>query len=112
MTVFATALTTLHADPNMGEDAYFRRPPGAWEAVRAIRSQPSDIIGMVRAGSLQVDILASATTNDPVRGDEVKFTTAIYLGATLHPAGTVFVVEGSAPDDLALSWLLTLADHN
>lgn len=100
MTVFATALATLHADPNMGEDAWFRRPPYTWTAVRVIRSQPTDITGTAIAGSLSVSILAADITDTPQPNDEVR------LGST------VYVVEKADRDAMALSWMLTLADRN
>lgn len=112
MTAFSDAMVTLFADPNMAEAAYYRRPPYTWQAVNVIAARPNDITGTVRAGALQVDVLASEVTDEPKKGDEVKFGAAMYVGGTLHPAGTVFVVEGSEPDDLMLSWRLTLADHN
>lgn len=99
MTVFATALATLHADANMGTTAQFRRPPYAWEAVRVILSQPNDAFGVARAGALQADMLAGATTDTPQPGDELLI------------AETTYVVESAQRDHLALSWRLTLADH-
>ena len=100
MTAFAAALSTLHADPNMGEAAYFRRPPYTWQAVRVIRSQPTDITGTVIAGRLHVDILAAEITDEPERDDEVRI------------GSTVYVVESAERDVLALSWRITLADRN
>lgn len=100
MTVFATALATLHADPNMAQAASFRHPPYAWESVRVILSQPNDAFGTVRAGALQADMLSGATTDAPVPGDELRI------------GGTTYVVESAERDVLALSWRLILADHN
>lgn len=101
MTAFADMLTTLHADPNIGEDAYFRRPPYAWEAVRITRERPTDAFGQARAGKLHVTILdADMTDTPPEREDEVMI------------GQTVYVVEDTERDSLGLSWLLTLADRN
>jgi len=97
MTVFDTALRTLHADANMGTAASFRRPPYAWQACRVILSQPTDITGTARAGSLQADIRAAAITDTPQRGDELR------IGAAVH------TVEDTERDVLALSWRLTLS---
>ena len=108
MPVFDDAVEDLHADEDLSVAASFRRPPYAWESVRVILSQPTDALGNARAGSLQADILASATTDDPVRGDELRIDVA--TGAIA--ANTVFIVEDAERDPLALSWRLTLADHN
>ncbi len=45
MTAFATALATLHADPNMAEAASYRRPPWPWAPARIIRTAPNEIMG-------------------------------------------------------------------
>ncbi len=97
MTVFATALATLHADANMAIAASYRRPPYAWQAVRVIRSQASDAFGNARAGAHQVDVLASEVADIPQRGDE------ILIGETTH------TVEDAEADVLQLSWRLTLS---
>jgi hypothetical protein len=97
MTVFATALRTLHADANMGTAAEFRRPPYTWQACRVILSQPTNEFGAVRAGSLQADIRAAAITDTPQRGDELRIGAATYT------------VEDAERDVLALSWRLTLS---
>ena len=97
MTVFATALTTLHRDPNMAVEASFRRPPYTWQTVRAILSQPTDQFGATRAGTLVAEILAGAVTVTPARGDELR------IGATVH------TVEDTERDVQGLSWKLTLS---
>jgi len=108
MTVFDTALATLHADSNMSVAASFRRPPYAWESVRVILSQPTELFGTARAGTLQAELLASAVTDTPQRGDELRID--VTTGAIA--AGTVFVLEDPERDVLALSWRVTLADQN
>jgi hypothetical protein len=97
MTAFAAALRTLHADANMGTAASFRRPPYTWQACRVILSQPTDITGTARAGSLQAEIRAEAITDEPQRGDELR------IGAD------TYTVEDTERDVLALSWRLTLS---
>lgn len=96
MTVFATALATLHADPNLGEAAHFRRPPYTWQAVTIIRQQPNDLMGNARAGALLVDVLASEVADLPMRGDEIRI------------GSTVYRVEDAEPDALGLSYRCTL----
>lgn len=100
MSVFDTALATLHADTNLAQDAHFRRPPYAWVAVRVILSQPTDSLGQARAGSLQADLAASAITDTPQPADELRIGT------------TVYTVEDTERDALGLSWRLQLADRN
>lgn len=100
MTAFATMLTTLFADPNMAEAAYYRRPPYTWQAVNVIRSAPTDITGTVRAGTLTVDVLVADITDTPQPEDEIMIGT------------TVYVVRDTERDALGLSWRLTLADQN
>jgi hypothetical protein len=102
VTAFATALGTLHADPNMSIAALYRRPPGVWTALRVIRSQPSDQLGglgavSARAGQLQVDILAADLTDEPARLDEIKIGADVYR------------VEDTDRDVDALSWRLSLS---
>lgn len=97
MTVFATALARLHADANMGVAAYFRRPPYTWQSVRVILSQPTDITGAIRAGTLTAELRAAATTDTPQRGDEVRID------------GTTYAVEDAERDVQGLSWKLTLS---
>jgi hypothetical protein len=98
MTVFDTALATLHADPNMGAAAQFRRPPWTWQSVRVILSQPTDITGSIRAGTLQAEIRGAAITDPPQRGDELRID------------GTTYTVEDTERDVMALSWKLTLSE--
>jgi len=102
MSVFAAALATLHADANLAEAGSFRRPPGAWAAVRVIRSDPSAVaagLGQLgaRAVALQADVLTAAITVAPARGDELKLGTVTYR------------VEEAEPDSLGLSYRLSLA---
>jgi hypothetical protein len=98
MGVFDAALDDLHADEDLSTAASFRRPHYVWQSVRVILSQPSDIIGGARAGTLQADILGSAVTDTPQRGDELR------IGAT------TYTVEDAERDPLALSWRLTLSE--
>jgi hypothetical protein len=98
MTAFDTALTTLHADTNLGTAASFRRPPYTWQSVRVILSQPTDIIGTARAGMMQAEIRAAAITDTPQKGDEMR------IGAT------TYAVEDTEGDVLGLSWKLTLSE--
>lgn len=102
MTAFATALATLHADPNMAEAASYRRPPWPWAPARIIRTSPNEILGGLggpgaRAGYLYADVLTAALTYTPQRGDEVK------MGAI------VYTVEDAERDALGLSYRLTLS---
>jgi hypothetical protein len=97
VTAFATALATLHADPNMGTAAEFRRPSYTWSSVRVILSQPTDAFGNTVAGTLQADIQASAVTHTPQHGDELR------IGAT------TYTVETAERDALGLSWRLQLS---
>lgn len=98
MTVFATALATLHGDANMATAAQFRRPPYTWQAVRVILSQPTDIAGTAIAGTLQAEIRAEAITDTPQRNDELRIGTATYI------------VQTAERDALGLSWRLMLTD--
>lgn len=98
MTVFSTALATLHADANMAADAQFRRPPYTWQPCRVILSQPTDIIGNARAGTLQAEIRAEAITDTPQRGDELRIGAATYT------------VADTERDVLGLSFKLTLSE--
>ena len=108
MTAFDRALATLHADTNMSVAASFRRPPYAWESVRVILSHPTEAFGTARASTLQADLIAGAVTDTPQPGDELRIDVATYQIA----AGTVFTVEDTERDPLALTWRLTLADRN
>lgn len=98
MTAFATALTTLHADTNLGTAAQYRRPPYVWQSVRVILSQPTDITGTARAGTLQAEIRDAAITDRPQKGDELRIGDATYT------------VEDTERDVLGLSWKLTLSE--
>ena len=97
MTAFAVALATLHADPNMGIAAEYRRPPFTWQTCRVIRSHPVDGFGNAIAGSQQADILAADITDQPQHGDELRI------------AGETFVVESAERDVLGLSWRCVLS---
>jgi hypothetical protein len=102
MSAFAAALAALHADPNMAEAGYYRRPPWPWAPTRIVRTAPNDVMASLgspgaRAGSLSVDVLAAALTTTPQRGDELKLGTIVYT------------VEDSERDTLGLSWRLTLS---
>jgi len=100
MSAFASAMAALHADTNMGADAQFRRPPLAWVPVRILLSQPTETFGTARAGTVHADVLVSALTDTPQRGDELRVLT------------TTYAVEAAERDALGLSWRLTLADRN
>jgi hypothetical protein len=107
MSVFADALAVLHADPNIGSDASYRRPPAAWTALRICLSQPADAVpgfaspgaraATIEATVLSADLAAIATGLIPARGDELT------IGGAVHR------VESAYPDTLRLSWRLTLA---
>lgn len=102
MSVFATALATLHADANMAEAATFRRPPGAWASLRVVRSQPMAIAGGLgpigsRAVAQQADVLAADLEGVPKRGDQLR------MGGVTH------TVEEVEPDNLGLSYRLGLS---
>ena len=100
MSAFARSLAALHADQNMGVAAQFRRPPYTWQACRVILSQPTEVFGTARAGTLEAEILAGAILDTPQRGDELMI------------AGTTYTIDAAERDVLALSWRLTLADRN
>jgi hypothetical protein len=107
MSAFAGAMAALHADPNIGRDAQYRRSPGDWVAIRVVRSAPDDLLPGLgggargRAGSLSVtvtaDALAAIGALPPQRGDEVLL------------AGVTYRVEDSEADVLGVTWRLTLA---
>lgn len=101
MTAFTTALATLHADPNLGEAASFRRPPYVWQSCSIIRVRPNDPMGGLatpgaRAGAIHVDVLAAEISERPRKGDEVRIGTTVYR------------VDDCEPDELGLSYRLTL----
>jgi hypothetical protein len=98
VTVFDTALATLHADANMGMAASFRRPPYTWTAVRVILSQPTDAMGGRISGTLTAELRAAAITVTPQAGDELR------IGAT------TYTVQSPERDALGLSWTLTLSE--
>lgn len=100
MNAFTRSLTALHADANIGLTASFRRPPYAWQACRVILSQPTEVFGTARAGTLAADILAGAIIDTPQRGDELMI------------GGTTYTIDSAERDVLALSWRLILADRN
>lgn len=112
MGVFDDAVADLHTDEDLTIAASYRRPPYTWTAVRAILSQPATELGGARSGALQVSIPAAGLSDAPRHGDQVKLSVAVAIGNTARPAGTVFTVEDAEPDDLALSYALTLADEN
>jgi hypothetical protein len=103
---FATALATLHADPNMGTDAEWRAAAGGpWRPVRVLLSAPSDTVAGLggpgaRAGALEATLRAGELAPDtPRRGDLLR---------RLSPPET-WKVEEVEPDPLGLSWRLALA---
>jgi hypothetical protein len=98
MGVFEDAIEDLHEDTDLSVAASFRRPPYAWQSVRVILSQPTDIIGAVRAGTLVADLRAAEVTEAPQRGDEIR------IGAAVH------TVQDTERDVLGLSWRLTLSE--
>ena len=100
MSVFGAALTDFHADEDLSTAASFQRPPAAAQSCRVILSQPTDVLGSTRAGTLLAEILATAITVIPQRDDELTIATVKY------------VVEDTERDILGLSWVLTLADRN
>lgn len=64
MTVFDAALLTLFADPNLAEDALWRRGgTGAGQAIRVIRVQPQPVVDIGGAKLVQdgtvFDVLAA-----------------------------------------------------
>lgn len=98
MNAFERMAVAVFADPNLGSAAQFRRPPWTWQNVRVILSQPTDITGTIRAGTIQAEIRAAETTDTPQRGDELR------IGAI------TYTVEDTERDALALSWKLTLSE--
>lgn len=98
MSVFATALATLHRDANIAAAAEFRRPPGAWVALRVILSQPTDDVGQAIAGRLQADIAGADLPYAPVPGDELK------LGATTYR------IDEPRQDAEGLTWRVALSE--
>ncbi len=97
MTAFATALATLHADPNMAVAAQYRRPSYTWQSIRVIMSQPVDVTGASVAGTLQAEILTADVADEPQRDDELR------IGAT------TYTVESAEGDVMGLSWRVTLS---
>ena len=104
MSAFASAMTALLADRNIGSDAEFRRPPLAWVPVRIALSQPADaVLGFgnpgARSGGIEAVIRAAQITGfAPRRGDEMRID------------GMVRHVEAAKPDALGITWRLTLSD--
>lgn len=104
MSAFAFMMATVHADPNFGTVAQFRRPPGAWTPVIAVVSRPSDAMSGLggigaRAGSLTATILTGDVAPlEPQRGDELQLD------------GSTYRIDHAAPDPLRLSWRLVLAE--
>ena len=104
MTVFDTALATLHADPNMGTDAEWQAASGGdWIPLRVIQSAPSDAVpGLPGAGAKAVAKHVSVRRADlpqqPARNDLVRWGS---------PAVT-YRVETVAPDTLGLACTLGL----
>jgi hypothetical protein len=103
---FATALATLHADPNMATEAEWRAAAGgAWRPVRVLLSAPSDDVGALggpggRAQALEATLRTAELAPDtPRRGDLLR---------RLSPPET-WKVEEVDPDPLGLSWRLSLA---
>lgn len=103
---FATALATLHADPNMATDAEWRAAGGGtWHPVRVFLSAPADdVAGLggpgARAGALEATLRTAELAPDtPRRGDLLR---------RLSPPET-WKVEEVDPDMLGLSWRLSLA---
>lgn len=103
---FATALATLHADPNMATDAEWRAAAGGvWRPLRVLLSTPSDDVAGLggpggRAQALEATLRAAELAPDtPRRGDLLR---------RLSPPET-WKVEEVDPDPLGLSWRLSLA---
>jgi hypothetical protein len=103
---FATALATLHADPNMATEAEWRAAAGgAWRPVRVLLSTPSDDVAGLggpggRAQALEATLRTAELAPDtPRRGDLLR---------RLSPPET-WKVEEVEPDPLGLSWHLSLA---
>ena len=104
MSAFATMLSALHADPNIGTDATFTRAAdGTRVAVRISLVRPSDQVpGFgstgARAGSVTADVLANDLAGiAPRRGD------------TLLVGATTYRVDDVERDPLVLTYRLTLA---
>jgi hypothetical protein len=86
MTVFATAIDALFADPNLGRDAVYRAggaDPGI--PVRAILRRPDQI------GTFGETRLATETLVIEVRVNDVA---APGEGDTIELDGTVYVLQG------------------
>jgi hypothetical protein len=103
---FATALATLHADPNMATEAEWRAAAGgAWRPLRVLLSALSDDVAGLggpgsRASALEATLRAAELAPDtPRRGDLLR---------RLSPPET-WKVEEVEPDPLGLSWRLSLA---
>lgn len=98
MNAFTTMNATLHADPNLGTAAQYRRPPYPWQSIRVIMSQPVDpVTGDTIAVSRQADILTADVRDEPGRGDELRI------------GDTTYKVESAEGDTLGLSWRVTLS---
>lgn len=98
MNAFERLAESVFADSNLSIPAQFRHPPYTWQSCRVILSQPTDITGAARSGTLMAELRASAITDTPQRGDELR------IGAT------TYAVEDAERDVQALSWKLTLSE--
>lgn len=99
MSAFAAAIETLHADPNMGEDAVYTAPPATGIPVRIIvtRHDPvADFPGMqshVRAPSWEVRVKQS----------EVPVRPRVRVDLLTISVGT-FTINDVIEDEVRRTW--------
>lgn len=98
MSVFDDAAADLHGDEDLAVAASYRLPPGTWQNVRVILSQPKDDLGNAIAGKFEADLPCAGITDTPRKGAELRID------------GVVRRVEKALRDAEAVSWRLTLSD--
>lgn len=82
-----------------GDAARYRRPPFAWQPVRATRTTPSREWGEGRSEAFIVEIRAAELPDGATKGDEVD------MGD-----GVIRTVESVDLDDLGITWRITLSE--
>lgn len=97
MTVFATALATLHKDPNLSTPATLTRAVGGNVSCRVILSQPQEEFAGQRSKAIEAGITSA---------DLAGVVPAV--GDSLVISSTTYRVSDVQQDVLALSWTLTL----
>ena len=82
-----------------GDAARYRRPPFAWQDVRATRTTPARAFDGARSEAFIVEIRAAELPDGARRLDQVD------LGD-----GIIRTVETAALDDLGITWFITLSE--